>query len=137
MYMVKVRSPKLLPSGKGRAWVNYGGPYDSRERAEEVKARAEERQTCDVWGNPVMYKVVKLNLRYQVITYHEDCGADEQCSYPTLKEARDSAKRQLYTTPNTTGTANGSIVYDLKGRCIKEIYGYFPESSRPIEEVQA
>lgn len=135
MYMVKVRSPKMLPPEKRRVWMTYGGPYETRKRAEEVKARAEEYQGFDAWGNPILYKVVELRMRYQVITYHDDCGADELCSYATLKEARASAKRQLYSTPNTTGTANGSIVYDLKGKRIKDVFGYFPERSRPIEEV--
>lgn len=70
---------------------------------------------------------------YQIITYDSEEGADEHREYSRRREAVSAAKRSLYVTANTSGTAEGVIVYDLRRHKIADIFGYFPERCRPTE----
>ena len=70
---------------------------------------------------------------YQIITYDRWTGVDEHREYSRRREAVSAAKRSLYVTANTSGTAEGAIVYDLRRRKITDIFGHFPERCRPTE----
>lgn len=76
-------------------------------------------------------------MRYQIITYNEDTGADEGREYSRKADAVRAAKDRCYFSSTGYGTDHGVIVYDLKGRRIIFLIGYFPERHRPIEEVPA
>lgn len=73
-------------------------------------------------------------MAYQVITYDRGTGVDERKEYSRRAEAAARAKRELYFDPKGYGTAEGVIVYDLKRKKITDIFGYFPERYRPIEQ---
>lgn len=73
-------------------------------------------------------------MAYQVITYDRGTGVDEIMEYTRRAEAAARAKRELYFDPKGYGTAEGVIVYDLKHGKITDIFGYFPERYRPIEQ---
>lgn len=71
---------------------------------------------------------------YQIITYDSELGADEHHrEHSRRREAVSAAKRSLYVTANTCGTAEGAIVYDLRRRKITDIFGHFPKEYRPTE----
>ena len=73
-------------------------------------------------------------MAYQVITYDRETGVDEKMEYTRRTEAAARAKRERYCNPKGYGTAEGVIVYDLKRRKIKDIFGHFPERYRPTEQ---
>lgn len=75
-------------------------------------------------------------LRYQVITYCDDSGADDKREYSSIKEAIRMAKGYVDgTEPLSDGLCyDGAIVYDLKNRCIVLEYGRFPDFARPAEK---
>ena len=69
-------------------------------------------------------------MRYQVITYSRNDGADEKLDYGSIAAADRAA--QSYTD-GFDGSYDGAIVYDKQqGRALRE-YGYFPEAARPTE----
>ena len=72
-------------------------------------------------------------MRYQIITYNEDTGADELREYSRKAEAVRDAKARCYFSANGYGTDRGVIVYDRKARQIIALFGYFPERCRPAE----
>lgn len=68
-------------------------------------------------------------MRYQVIVYGRDYGADERPEIATLKGAKINARAFV-----EAGLADGALVYDLKDWRIVYEYGErFPERCRPIE----
>lgn len=67
-------------------------------------------------------------MRYSVITYSRDTGADEKMDYGSLAAA-DRAARSY--TDGFDGSYDGAVVFDRKqGRSVRE-YGVFPERARP------
>lgn len=76
-------------------------------------------------------------MRYQIITYNEDTGADECREHSRKADAIRDAKARCYSSASGRGTDRGVIVYDLKSRRIVFLIGYFPERHRPAEGVSA
>lgn len=71
--------------------------------------------------------------RYQVITYSRDTGADEKRDYKTLKAASAAAIQKLSFRPDEVGVEEAALVYDLKEKRIRAIWGFWPESAKPKE----
>ena len=55
-------------------------------------------------------------MRYQIITYNEDTGADECREHSRKADAIRDAKARCYSSASGRGTDRGAIVYDLKAR---------------------
>lgn len=70
-------------------------------------------------------------MRYQIITYNEDTGADERREYSRKADAIRDAKARCYFSASGYGPDRGVIVYDLKARRIVFLIGDFPERSPP------
>lgn len=64
-------------------------------------------------------------MRYQIIVYDPDCGADEMPEYRTITEAR-RAFRQYRDWP-------AAMIYDLERWRIVYQRGYWPTGALPIE----
>lgn len=75
-------------------------------------------------------------LRYRVITYCGDSGADDKREYSSIKEANRVATGYVDgTDPLSDGLRyDGAIVYDLKNRRIVLERGYFPDFALPAEK---
>lgn len=71
--------------------------------------------------------------RYQVITYSRDTGADEKREYTTIKEASAAALQELSFRPGKVGIEEAALVYDLKSKRVRAIWGFWPESAKPKE----
>ncbi|MET0017128.1 hypothetical protein [Oscillibacter sp.] len=71
--------------------------------------------------------------RYQVITYSRDIGADEKRDYKTLEEASAAVLQKLSFRPEDVGVDEAALVYDLKEKRIRAIWGFWPESAKPKE----
>lgn len=70
-------------------------------------------------------------MRYQVIVYGCDYGADERPEIATLKGAKINARAFV-----EAGLADGALVYDLeRGRVVYECGERFPARCRPIERL--
>lgn len=70
-------------------------------------------------------------MRYQVIVYGHDYGADERPEIATLKGAKINARAFV-----EAGLADGALVYDLeRGRVVYECGERFPARCRPIERL--
>lgn len=70
-------------------------------------------------------------MRYQVIVYGRDYGADERPEIATLKGAKINARTFV-----AAGLASGALVYDLeRGRVVYECGERFPARCRPIERL--
>jgi hypothetical protein len=67
--------------------------------------------------------------RYQVITYHHDCGADEKLSYANKKEAHKVAQHYHYNEDY-----EGALIYDLQEHKTIMVYGFIPLAAMPIEK---
>lgn len=70
-------------------------------------------------------------MRYQIITYNEDTGADERREYSRKADAIRDAKARCYFSASGYDTDRGVIVYDLKARRIVFLIGDFSGASPP------
>jgi len=45
---------------KNSKWKEYSSEYQNFEDAEKCKQKAENRQSCDIYGNLIRYKIVTI-----------------------------------------------------------------------------
>jgi len=121
-------------------------PYCGKEQHHYELSGHKGRICCEHCGQKFWY-TVKVTFeytsqcdkeadRYQVITYNEDCGADEKLEYQTLAMAIRVAKGYVDgTEPLADGLKyDGAIVYDLKYHKTVREYGYFPDWVKPAQD---
>lgn len=58
-------------------------------------------------------------MRYEIVTWCRECGADEKQDYRTIKEARKAALEYLEEYPAVA-------IYDYKKGLVAEYYNNFP-----------
>ena len=67
-------------------------------------------------------------MRYQVIGYASECGADERKEHNTIREAMKEC-RELKKSGWET-----ALIYDKRTQRVREVYGSFPPSAAPISK---
>ena len=75
--------------------------------------------------------------KYKVVIFGMNGIVRDGLTTNRIDEATSAAKRELYTNPKSTGTARGTLVFNVYDQKIVGIFGNFPVELRPKEREES